>query len=110
MGSEETNIKPYNFHFSYKNVIKFIIINPITKGVLITRLPSAFIYKAFISKEKKCSNLRFDFLWKISTPEKPVLEKTASNDINLMTLKTMTVAKVKDLVLLVAAHPCIPTA
>lgn len=52
MGSEETNIKPYNFHFSYKNVIKFIIINPITKGVLTTRLPSAFIYKAFISKEK----------------------------------------------------------
>lgn len=31
--------------------MKFISINPITKGVLITRLPSAFIYKAFISKE-----------------------------------------------------------
>ena len=58
---------------------------PLLKVVLSLGYLSAFIYKAFISKESKCSNLRFDFLRKISKPDKPIfLEKIALNYINLV--------------------------
>lgn len=64
-------------------LVKLLIL--LLKVVLLLGYLSVFIYKVFILKESKCSNLRFDFLRKISKFDKLIfLEKIVFNYINLV--------------------------